>query len=244
MLLNSPRKTLSEPPSMSRAPMLELVKEKWTGWNQPTQLTTEVKTLTPMLSPLESPEALVESVAEKNPLDSVSSIPPDKSSTTQKCAKSSELSKDWSEKPSVSRVSVTLDTGPQSFSLKQALNLLVSLNGTEVFTTPMESTQTNCSNTRKETNTKLSRDTQVLKLTLMTPPSTSQLISLSQLPYKKLSTKTMPTNSKPNLSLKLLMAQLPWRDRKSWKRKVFNFCQISCVMQVVLLSVISNGWRT
>ena len=54
----------------------------------------------------------------------------------------------------------------------------------------------------------------------------------------------MLTNSKPNLSLKLPTVQPLWKENRSWEIRAFNSCQIFCVMLVVSLSAISNGWRT
>jgi hypothetical protein len=99
----------------------------------------------------------------------------------------------------------------------------------------------NCLNTNKETNIKPLKDIQELQLSSTTQPSTSQLIFSFQQLFKKLSTKIMPIDSKPNLSYKLLMDQLPCKESKFLKRKVFNFYLISYVTQVVLPSAILNG---
>jgi len=229
---------------MFRAPMLEQEKEKWTGWNQPTPLITEVKISTQMPSPQEKLETLVVSVEENNQLGWESFTPQDKSLTIRKCAEFWESPKDWLERVSAFKVSVTSDTGLQSFSLRLEPSLSVLLNGMAASGTKTESILMNFWSTRKEINTKLSKDIQELRLSLMILPFTSQLISSSQLPWKRLSTKTTPINSKPNLLSKLPMDPQLWKENKFWEREEFNFYPISYVMQVVSQSAILNGWKT
>lgn len=88
------------------------------------------------------------------------------------------------------------------------------LNGMEVFTTQKELTQTNYFNIKKETNIKQLKVIQEVKLILTIVPSLNQLTFSFQLLWKRLSTKTMLTNSKPNLSWKPLTDQPLWKDNK------------------------------
>lgn len=113
----------------------------------------------------------------------------------------------------------------------------------EVFSTQKVLILMNYLNTSKETKIKQSRDTQVVKLSLMTQPSTNQLTFSFQLLWKRLLTRTMLTNSKLNLSLRLLMDQPQWKDNKFWEKEESNFYLIFYVTPEVSLLVTSNGWK-
>lgn len=113
----------------------------------------------------------------------------------------------------------------------------------EVFSTQKVLILMNYLNTSKETNIKQSRDTQVVKLSLMTQPSTNQLTFSFQLLWKRLLTRTMLTNSKLNLSLRLLTDQPQWKENKFWEKEESNFYLIFYVTPEVSLLVTSNGWK-
>lgn len=113
----------------------------------------------------------------------------------------------------------------------------------EVFSTQKVLILMNYLNTSKETNIKQSKDTQVVKLSLMTQPSTNQLTFSFQLLWKRLLTRTMHTNSKLNLSLRLLTDQQQWKENKFWEKEESNFYLIFYVTPEVSLLVTSNGWK-
>ena len=98
------------------------------------------------------------------------------------------------------KVSVMSDIGLQNSSFKLVLNSSVLQNGMEVSSTLMASILMNYLNIKKETNIKQLKVIQEVKLILTTVLSLNQLTFSFQLLWKRLSTKTMLTNSKPNLS--------------------------------------------